>query len=142
MVQFGYIASTVVMGALLVLVFLFTEGRERRASPAAADRDSESSVLALANSPSGWFAAFIGFGVVLAGATAVYVGAFGLTSSGGAGLALGIVFALLFAGYALLGTYSSARASGFGRSQAAAMGVWAVGLLILVAVAVRLLTTG
>jgi hypothetical protein len=141
----GLLASTVVMGLLTGAIALFViRGRAwRRYSPdvsalrADSLRDGELG-------PGTMALGFVLLVFVVGGAAVLLVGGFEtlpLPAPGiSAAIAIPALLGLLLVGYVVAGSYATARSHGAGNAQAALVGLWAFGLLFVLAVAAQLLT--
>lgn len=144
MAQIGLLASTVLMGVLTAgVVILLANGRRWRTySPTAlpARRGSEGSVT---DRPGVLALGFIAIVFVVGGAVVLLSG--GLATMGAAApsvdmaLAVSALLGLLLVGYAVVGSYSTARSHGAGNAQAIMVGLWALGLVFVLVVAGKLL---
>lgn len=142
----GLLASTVLMGLLTGAVALFViRGRKwRRYSPDVSGLRVES----LRDGEMGAGTMALGFLLlvfVVGGAAVLLVGGFeslsGLPSpSISAGVAIPALLGLLLVAYVVVGAYSTARSHGAGNAQAVMVGLWAFGLLFVLAVAAQLFT--
>lgn len=138
----GYFASAIVMGLiLLALAGVFGRLGWRRDAGPGWERSRSARAM---ESPFVWTVGFLalafgsGAGVVLAlGGVDVPAG----TQRMAVGALIGTLAALL-GGFLAFSTYRSARFRGLNRAQAVATGVWIVGSLLVLAVLVKLLTTG
>ncbi|WP_224447767.1 hypothetical protein [Haloprofundus salilacus] len=137
---------SVLFGILLVATVAYISRYEWQrytvASGGISSRASERSVASLtANSPVAWSVAFLLAVVSVGAATVVFVSGASAprwaVQTAGAFLAAGSVFGLAL--YLLYGSFVSARGRGLNRAQAAAVGSWALGLLVITAVVVKLL---
>lgn len=136
--------ASFLLGVLLVVgvIFLLSRGRYRY-SPRFAKREGGplSGLHSAVRTPVAWTVAFVLLTLLAGGATVLAVGGFGVS----AGIATGAVAVLAGVGvvvlvsYVFYGTFVAARSRGLHAAQAAAFGSWAVGLLVLVAVAASLL---
>lgn len=145
MAQAGLLASTVLMGVLTAgLVMLAANGRQwRRYSPTAlpATRDGGAS---MSERPGMLALGFIAIVFVVGGTVVLLAG--GLSTMGtptpsiDLAMAVSGLLGLLIAGYVVVGSYSTVRSHGAGSAQALMVGLWALGLLFVLAVAVKLFT--
>lgn len=144
MAQSAFLFSTLV-GFLLIgaLVVLLGRGSRRYSLPDRISRGEGDPPLAAraARSPAVWTLTFVVACVGFAGAALVFVGVLSLPAGtraiAGAGLVVGGALVLVF--YLFYGTFASARGHGLANSHAAALGSWAVGLLFVVVIALKLL---
>jgi hypothetical protein len=148
MAEIGYLASGLLMGALLVaVVAALGRVRERPAVPAPASGDGRETVGPLdgvtaaagdvAASPTAWVVLFLVLVVGFGGATFAAVA--GATVPGGLGVALIAAFAGIIGIYGLASVYGSLRGFGRPRAEAVAVSAFAVGLLGVLAITARLL---
>jgi hypothetical protein len=136
-----YLVSTVLMGVLLLAVALFVtgDGRWRRNARATGSLTARSSSAGAESPlPSALFAVpAVG---VAAGALAFAGGlAAGLSVQASAGYAVAAVAAAIIVSYLVWGVYGAMRSRGFGSAAATMMSAWAVGALLIAAIAVKLL---
>lgn len=103
--------------------------------------EEQSLVSRTADSPTVWAVAFLLAVVAVGGATVVFVSGTATpewaTQAAGTVLAAGFVLGLAL--YLFYGSFISARGRGLNRAQAAAIGSWALGLLLITAVVAKLL---
>ena len=150
MVGVNYVLSTAVMGLVLAAVAVtlargvnwrgYTPTTSRPAEGGASDPLARAaSVLGgAARNPTTWYVAFfvLVFGFVGGAITLV-------TSPPEIGgvvfLALGLAFGAVLCGFLVWGIYRSGRYRGLGSAQAAMAGAWALGTLLIVAIAVTLI---
>jgi hypothetical protein len=145
MAELQLLASTVLMGVLTAaIVMVLANGRPWRSySPTAlpARPENESSVL---DRPGTMAVGFILLVFLVGGAVVLLSG--GLATMGTAApsvdmaLAVSALIGLLLVGYVVLGSYATARSHGVGYAQALLVGLWAFGLLFILAIAAQLLT--
>lgn len=142
MAPLTYTASTVLTGLVVVLVVVLTRSREWRSAATTSGKRGASTVATFteaARSPLGWTVAFLV--VVLGiggGALAFVTGTLPPAVSRVAGLALVVVAAATMGGYLFWGVYHAARYRGIKSAQATGTGLWVLGLLLIVAIVVRL----
>lgn len=141
MADSAYLASSALTGVLLigVLAYLVRMATRRRYAAALGDRPGIATELA--GSPVAWTVSFLaltlglGLGAVVfvsgASAPGVDAGAVGAAIAALALLVLGLFF--------FFGIYRSARYRGLKSAQAAGMGTWLVGMVVIAAVLVKLL---
>lgn len=144
MAQLGYLVSTVLMGLFLVAVVGFLRLAERREYSPTFSRSEASPLGAigdLARNPAVWIAVFLVVTVGAMLAAVVFVGGLVPSEAGltAAGLVLGAVVGLLVGGYLLWGVYTTARARGFHSAAAVMVSAWALGILVVVGIAAKLL---
>lgn len=160
MVELTYLASTVLMGLLVVAVAIGA-GRlgtrravakrdetqraeiERRAlEPGETETWMPESLWWLTHSVTGWVVSFLLIAFVFTGAALLYVdpGIVGLEGGEIVGKVLVPLGAALIGGYAIGATYITARANGHSSARATAEAVTMGGVMSLVAVFAMLLT--
>ncbi|WP_144901859.1 hypothetical protein [Halobellus captivus] len=142
MPQSTFVASFL-LGIILVaaLIGLLSRGRFRYTpSFGNGDGDLATGILTLARRPVTWTVSFLAVAMFAGIATVLAVGGFDVSPSvaGGATALLAAVGTIVLVGYVFYGTFVAARSRGLHAAQAAAFGSWAVGLLVLVAVAASL----
>lgn len=134
------------MGVLTAgLVILLANGRNwRRYSPTALPTPRDGGGASMSERPGMLALGFIAIVFVVGGAVVLLSG--GLATMGTAtptidmALAVSALLGLLVVGYAVLGSYSTARSHGIGYAQALMIAAWAFGLLFVLAVAAKLFT--
>ncbi|MGQ4554799.1 hypothetical protein [Halobellus sp. GM3] len=143
MVQSVLLAGFVVGVAIVVgIAVAFARGRYQHTPSFTGERaTSADGVLSVARTPAAWAVSFVFLTLLAGGATVLAVGGFGVSPgvARGASILLAAVGGAVLVGYIFYGTFVAARARGLHTAQAAAFGSWAVGLLLLVAVAASLL---
>lgn len=131
------------MGLVVVLIgvgILTLRNWEFYSPESAREKSLVDRLAAAAERPAVWTLAFIVVAVAAGLATIGFIS--GSLPSGvqsAAGLVVGLVFATLFLFFIFQGCYRAARSWGMKSSQAAAIGSWALGLLLLVVITVLLL---
>lgn len=146
MAPLTYIASAVLTGLVVVgLVAALARSREWRSAaptPGAVRTGDTSAVTTLTEtvrSPLGWTVAFLGLVLVIGGGVLAF-----LTGAipAGVGQALGVMLVLVAAtvmcGYLFWGVYHSVRYRGIESAQATGVGLWVVGMVLLVVVVAQL----
>lgn len=151
MVTPGYLTSTLIMGAILLLIALSVAvfGKRvqrpplprRESATGASDQSTprlpgETVATTLYGSPATYVVGFLLLIVVAGGGPVLFVLGYDVGSA-----LLALVFAL-FAGYAFFGVYQTARSRRHSTARATAEGMSGVVLLVFAAVFVKLLTTG
>lgn len=141
----SFLVSTLLMGLFLVAVVAFVGYAERREVERPASSTRPGAVLSwMRESPMAWIAGFLLLVLAVGGTTLLFVGGLLPDLSAGAtqlaGLALAGLLALALLVYFVWGAYSTARARGYPRSGAVAVGVWMFGLLFVAVIAAQLLT--
>ncbi|WP_380678668.1 hypothetical protein [Salinigranum sp. GCM10025319] len=137
---------SVLTGAVLVALVVFLNARGwRQYTPAGLGfRERErSSLSAATENPTVWVVAFLAAILVFGGATVAFVsgGTSGISDSmvQTAGIVLAVGTAVVAVGYLFFGTFIAARGRGLGNAAAVALGSWALGLLFVVVVVVKLM---
>lgn len=135
------LVGSLLFGLLLVGTAAYLSGRGWRRYAPLVDRSDERSALGRAlASPAAWALAFVGVAVAAGvGVIAVVGGEIPAGTQRLAGLLLAAGTAVAITLYLFYGTFVSARDRGLKSSQAAALGSWAVGLLFIVVVVVKLM---
>lgn len=145
MAELTYIASALLTGLFLVgLVAALTRNRRWRSYAGDAgmsDVDTYATLRRMAGTPLAWTVAFLVLAsVVGSGALAFVTGGLPSGVSQGAGVAMAAVALSALCVYLFWGVYHSARYRGLKDAQAAAVGMWVFGTLLIVAIVLRLLT--
>lgn len=139
-----YLLSGVLMGVFLLgTVALLTRSRRwRHYSPTNDGPDAGAALERLAEHPATWMVGFLALALGLGLGAVVFVGGFPVPEAiqSAAGTVMLVVVLAVFAGYTFLGVYHAIRYRGLYRSQAAAAGIWIVGVLAVAGIAVMLLT--
>lgn len=137
MVEVAYVASSVLMGALVVaIVAAVLRLREWNDYSPTGEAGGLVSLRGLANSPTVWMVTFLLLLVVFGGATLGYVS--GAVPAGAILPVLGAAVLLVVVGYLFIAAYSSARSRGRPTSQAVAEGTALTGFLFVLAIAAKL----
>lgn len=142
----SFLVSTLLMGLFLVAVVAFVGYAERREveRPGSSARTGAVLLSWVRASPMAWIAGFLLLVLAVGGTTLLFVGGLLPDPSAGttqlAGLVLAGLLALALLVYLVWGAYSTARARGYPRSGAAAVGVWMFGLLFVAVITAQLLT--
>lgn len=145
MVALGYVLSALVMGLILVGIVVFVTRMDwQHYAPEGRRRGALATGERLLGNPAVWTLAFL---LLALGSGAAAILALGGVAVDRAtrDLAMIAVFGAFAAalGVALaFSTYRSARFRGLNRAQAAGVGGWTVGLLLILSVVVKLATTG
>lgn len=146
MVQLGYLASTLLMGAFLVAVVAFLRLAEYREYSMSLTGDESGPVAVLrglAGSTTAWIAVFLVAVVVATLASVAAVGGLVPADSGAVAIAGGILAAIIgifVGGYLVWGAYYTARARGYHSAAAVMVSAWVVGLALVGAIMAVLLT--
>ncbi|MFC6872155.1 hypothetical protein [Halobellus marinus] len=129
------------IGLVVGLVVLLTRGRYHHSADLAGSGNLAQRLGRATRKPAVWAATFVLLTLLAGGATVLAVGGYGVSTdvSAGATTLLATLGTVLVVGYVFYGTFVAARARGLHAAQAAAFGSWALGLLVLVAVAASLL---
>lgn len=142
MVQTTFVASFL-GGILLVagVVILLSRGRFRYTqSLGRGDDDLSANAARALRTPVVWTVSFVILALLTGGAAVLAIGGFNVSAAvaRAATALLAAVGVAVLVGYLFSGTFVLARSRGLHSAQAAAFGSWAVGLLLLIAVAVSL----
>lgn len=137
------------MGALLVATYVLASRSRTWRSPhlpgpeasAYAGGGGTGSDGYAAGGRGAWLAGFLTLALVIGVGAVLFVGD-SVSAADTAGIAAFVVFLAAFVGFLVLGLYRSAQSWGLHGAQAAAVGAWAGGVLLLLAIVVFLLTTG
>jgi hypothetical protein len=136
------LVASFLLGVVLVAgaVLLLSRGRVRYTPGYATDDDLATSLIRIARRPVTWTVSFVVLTLLVGGATVLAVGGYDVSPvvSDGATALLAAVGVVVLVTYVFYGTFVAARSRGLHPAQAAAFGSWAVGLLVLVAVAASL----
>ena len=137
-----YLVSSALTGLLLIgIVAYLVWGRDWRGYAVPTGGSAET-VDGLARSPAVWSLAFLALAFALGLGAVLFVGgasAVGV-SPATVGVAIALLSALIFVLFLFFGVYRSARYRGLKSAQAAGVGTWLVGLLLIAAITVKLLT--
>lgn len=137
MVEVAYVASSVLMGALVIaIVVAILRLREWNEYSPGGEGDGLVSLRGLANSPTVWMVTFLLLLVVFGGTTLGYVS--GAIPASAILPVLGGATFLVVVGYLFIAAYSSARSRGRPTSQAVAEGTTLTGLVFVLAIAAKL----
>ncbi|ADQ67151.1 hypothetical protein C499_05328 [Halogeometricum borinquense DSM 11551] len=133
-----------VLGVSLIAAVVVLIGRGWRNYSVAGGwttRESGSVLTRGADSPMMWTAAFLVAALAFGTAAVLFVAGAevpeGMAAIGGAFLVAGTTLILIL--YVFYGTFVSARSRGLKNAQAAFLGAWALGMLFVVAIALKLL---
>jgi hypothetical protein len=140
-----YLASAALTGGLLVALAVgIARTRHWHRSPPTEDRDWFDFAESVAQSPTAWVVAFLALALGAGVGSILFVSGSAVPAivHQGAFLLVVLLFVVSLGGYAFWGAYQAVRSRGVGSAQAALAGLWLVGSLFLLAVVVRLLTTG
>lgn len=134
------LVGSALFGLLLVGIAAYLSGHEwRHYSPILAPADGPSPFQRALGSPAVWTVAFlaavVGFGLAV---VAVVSGDIAAPTRQVAGLLLASGTGVGLTLYLFYGTFVSARNRGLASSQAAALGSWVVGLLLIAAIVFKL----
>ena len=144
MAESTYIASTVVTGLFLLAVWVLVgrvENRRRYALETDGKRLPRRRNDAATESATTWVAAFLLVALAVGGGAVLLVSDAGLLP-GSEWVALGSAFAALVGGFLLWGVYDAVRFRGFGNAFAVLASAWMAGLLLVAAVALKLVVGG
>jgi len=140
MVQVSLVASTVLMGVILlaVAVALATYGPRRKHAVTTGGASASGTARRVAESPAAWIGVFLLLTAVATAGAILFVVEPAVSVPGGPMALLGVIIVAVL-GYLVWGTYQSSRYRGLHRPAALAVAAWAVGTLVLIAVALRLM---
>lgn len=146
MAPLSYLASAVLTGVFLVVVVgALARSREWRDyapmqwAGGGGGGSVAGSLLDLARTPLAWTVTFLVLTVIVGAATvALVTGSVPAGVARMAGMALAAVAVVVLGAYLAWGVHRTTRSRGFASAQAAAVGVWALGLAVLGAVVVQL----
>lgn len=142
MVEVSYLASTLLMGLLLIAVATALT-RRRGPVPGNADWEGSSgtSLGGMARNPGAWTLGFVLLTAGIAVGVLLYVGAGPLPDKSReiAGLAFAGLLLLVISAFLFLGTYLTATSKGRSSAWGVAEGMIALGLLFIVAIVVNLI---
>jgi len=128
------------MALFLLAVFGAVGGREWKAYTPTL-RPEGSLLSTVANDESLWVLVFVVVALALGGGATLFVAgdsfSASLVTTGGLVVAVALGLAFLF--YLFYGTYAAAKSRGFQRAAAVMAGSWILGLLVVGAIAVKLL---
>jgi hypothetical protein len=137
--------STVLMGLLVIATFIAVGRIGRKREFASDDRDRYDRIVArlrtIAGSPTVWAITFVVFAAGLGLLTVLAVGSFGLPE-GLPGTILNVVYGLvglLIAGFVFFGAYTATRGHGLGNAQGVAAGSIALGMVLMLVIAIQLI---
>lgn len=143
-----YLASTLIMGALLVAA-LAASARSGRRAPVRrglVDHRGTTSRTPVpdAGVPTAWILLFLLVALFAGGTTLLFVGGIGAPEAirNAAGPALAALGGAVIAAFLFAGVYTSGRSWGLRRAGATAAGLWAAALLFLTAIVLQLVTAG
>jgi hypothetical protein len=135
------LVGSLLFGLLLVGIAAYLSGHGwRRYAPLLERTDGRSDLRRALDSPVVWTLAFLAVAVAAGVAVVAFVAgevSQGIQQMAGVFLVAGTVIGLTL--YLFYGTFVSARNRGLKSSQAAAMGSWAIGLLFIVVVVLKLM---
>lgn len=137
-----FLLSTVATGAVLVAVAVFIRRlRHWRHDKPESESSGFDALASFFKDPRSWIASYALLMIVAAGGVYVALGGAGVPESlANAGpMILGGIFAAAILVFVGAGTYTAVRGHNRSSSQAAGMGAFAVGLLLLAAIAVKLI---
>lgn len=149
MAALTYLASTALMLLLLLAVAVaVVRGRHWRGYRPTLGREGGTfeRLEALAGNPVVWVVAFLAAGLAVGGAAVMFLGGslvgeatLPASAQAAAGAVVAAVVAIALTLYLFYGTYQLARSHGLQRAAAVMVGSWALGLLAVVGIAVKLL---
>jgi hypothetical protein len=135
-----YLASMVLMALFLLAIVGAVVGRDWKAYTPTL-RPEGSLVSTVANDESLWVLVFVVVALALGGGATLAVSGDSFSASlvTGGLVVVGVALALAFLFYLFYGTYAAAKARGFQRAAAVMAGGWIIGLLLITAIAVKLI---
>lgn len=134
-------ASTVLMGLVLVIVAVgLAYGRNWRRYALGDDGDVFTTIANATQSSTTWIAAFLLAIVGFGGSTLLYLSSTGATQQL-ALVVLGVLIGVSMTFFLFMGVYQSVKSHGRSTAEAVATGAWALGALLIVVIAVKLLMT-
>lgn len=141
MVQFSLLASTLLMGVVLVVAVVAVRTAGTRRTHAVTDSgELATTVEGIARSPTTWTVAFLALSAIGVGGALLFVtGASPVPSIPGLGLWLVGVLVGVVLSYLVWGVYHAVRYRGLHRPAALAAAAWTVGMLVVALVSLRLL---
>lgn len=144
MAALTYAVSTLLMGIFLVAIGVaLARGMEWRRYSLPGGGDSTSKALRrAARNPIAWTAGFLFLAFGSAAGAVLYVTDSGVskTVTAGAGMVVAAVIAIALGLYFFWGVYHSSRYRGLKSAQAAALTGWIFGLVLIVAIVLKLVT--
>jgi hypothetical protein len=144
MAQITYIASTVLMGLLVagVLATILSRTRWRDYEDAGVGPGATERMQEVLSSPTTWMVGFLALVALFGVGAVIAVGGMSLPagSASMAGVGLAVFFAGLLGLLIFLGAYTASRSRGHPSSFAAAEGAGLLGMFVLVAIVVKLVT--
>lgn len=140
MADVSYVASGVLMTGfvLAVVVAVLRYGHWESYSPTEPG-DVSDRLRAVAASPAAWMLGFLALVVVFGGAAVLYVSDVTVPGGDVLGVVLLVAAAVVLGGFLFYGTYDAARSRGRPAAQGVAEGAVMLGLLAVLAIAVRLI---
>lgn len=142
MAEIGYLASALVTGGVLLAVWTLLVRQANWRSYGPETLGSTGGWGGRLNSPATWSAGFVLLTFVVGGSAVLFVSDHALAASVGGWLLTAATFGVLLVGFALWGTYSSARHRGHHSARAAMLSAWVLGSLFVTVVAMKLLVAG
>lgn len=134
------VASTVLMGLVLVLVAGgLAYSRNWRRYALGNDGDVFTNIAKATQSSTTWIAAFLLAIVGFGGSTLLYLTSTGATQQI-ALLVLGVLIGIALTFFLFMGVFQAVKGRGRSTAEAVATGVWALGVLLIVAITAKLLT--
>lgn len=131
-------ASTILMGLLLVAVAVAVAyGRDWRSYPFGGEGDAFTTIARAVSSPTTWIVAFLLLVLGFGGSTMLYITSTGATQQL-ALVGLGALIGIALAFFLFMGVYRSVRGHGRTAAEAVGAGAWALGIVLVVAIAAKL----
>lgn len=139
MADLSYVASAALMTGLVlaVVVAVLRYGHWQSYSPTEPGGGAER-LRAVSESPAAWTVGFLLLAVLFGGAAVLYVSDVSVPGADAVGVGLLVAAAAVLGGFLFVGTYDAARSRGRPAAQGVAEGAVMLGLLAVVAIAVRL----
>jgi hypothetical protein len=136
-----YLASMALMALFLLVIVGAVVGRDWKAYTPTL-RPEGSSMSSLLGNETVWVLLFVVAAIAAGGGATLFVSGDAFSSSlvSTGGIVVVVALALAFLFYLFYGTYAAAKARGFQRAAAVMAGSWVLGLLVIVAIALKLVT--
>jgi hypothetical protein len=139
MAQVTLLASSVVLGMLVVGIVLLTARWRTRGYVPDGGAEAEGTLLErAASNETVWIVAFLALVGVALGGAVFYVSGASVPIPGGAGLLLAALLGTIVFAYFFWGVYHSSRYKGLHRPAALAVTAWMVGMAVVGLVVLRL----
>jgi len=139
MAQVTLLASSVVLGLLVVAVVVLTSRWRSRGYAYDGGPETEGSLLErAASNETVWIVAFLALVGIALGGAVFYVSGTSVPVPGGAGLLLAGLLGTIVLAYFFWGVYHSSRYKGLHRPAALAVTAWMIGMAVVGLVVLRL----